>query len=96
MFMIDEFYLQLHFSQLQLFILNKEKGKTIHCCHWTPPFYELLTCSSMLDCPHYVMLCFHNESAHAKGARQYVSNLAQLNIGTMHPCHYTASMQVKY
>ena len=50
----------------------------------------------MLAHPHYVMLCVHNESAHANGARQYVSNLAQPNIGTMHPCHYAASMQVKY
>ena len=66
--MIHEFYLQLHFSQLQLFILNKEKRKTIHYRHWSPPFDELLTCPSMLALPHYVMLCIHNESAHAKGA----------------------------
>ena len=65
--MIHEFYLPLHFSQLQLFILDKEKRNTIHCRHWTPPFDELLTCPSMLACPHYVMLCVHNESAHAKG-----------------------------
>ena len=68
MFMIHEFYLQLHFSQLQRFILNKEKRNTIHCHHWTPPCDELLTCPSMLAHPHYVMLCVHNESAHAKGA----------------------------
>ena len=66
--MVHEFYLQLHFSQLRLFILNKEKRKKIHCHHWTPPLDELLTCPSMLAHPHYVMLCVHNESAHAKGA----------------------------
>ena len=50
----------------------------------------------MLAHPHYVMLCVHNEIEHAKGAWYYVRNLAKANIGTMHPCHYTASMQVKY
>ena len=66
--MIHEFYLKLHFSQLHLFILNKEKRKTIHCHHLTPPFDELLTYPSMLAHLHHVMLCVHSESAHAKGA----------------------------
>ena len=75
---------------------DEEKRKTIQCRHWMTPCNDLLTYLSMVAHPHYFMLCVHNETAHAKGAWQYVSNLAQPNIGTMHPSHYTVTMQVKY